>query len=164
MRFSKACITFLAWRIRGEFGADSWRIRGEFGADSWRIRGESVANLGQIRGESVANLGQIFGVRDERFCKFSLQITVRSMRALLKCDVLRPGCDFARPFGCRFSGHFWTPFLKYAGETICLYIGVSRDWDAGPDPFLGNFGHRFRPYFTGLENPSIDSALQKFLP
>jgi hypothetical protein len=30
MRFSKACITFLAWRIRGESGADSWRIRGRF--------------------------------------------------------------------------------------------------------------------------------------
>jgi len=56
-------------QIRGESGADSWRIRGEFGADSWRIR------------------GRFFGVRDERFCKFSLQITVRSMRALLKCDV-----------------------------------------------------------------------------
>jgi hypothetical protein len=67
--------------------ANLGQIRGESVANLGQIRGESVANLGQIRGESVANLGQIRGVRDERFCKFSLQITVRSMRALLKCDV-----------------------------------------------------------------------------
>jgi hypothetical protein len=54
-------------------------------------------------------------------------------------------------------------FFGPAGETICVYIGVSRDWDAGLDPFLVDFGSRFRPYFTGLENPSIDSAVQKFL-
>jgi hypothetical protein len=94
MRFSKACITFLAWRIwgrfvanpwqiRGEFGADSWGIRGEFGADSWRIWGRFVGDswrimrfskacitflAWRIRGESGADSwrirGRFFGVRD----------------------------------------------------------------------------------------------------
>jgi hypothetical protein len=33
MRFSKACITFLAGQIRGESVANLGQIRGEFGAD-----------------------------------------------------------------------------------------------------------------------------------
>ncbi len=74
------------------------------------------------------------------------------------------GIVTGRSHSQRFSEDFWTPFLGPTEAAICLYISVSDDRRAGRDPFLGNFGHRFRPYFTGLENPSIDSAVQKFLP
>jgi hypothetical protein len=64
----------------------------------------------------------------------------------------------------RFSEDFWTPFLKCAGETICLFHWVFWICGVGRNLFLVDFGPCFRPYFTAPKNTSIDSAVQKFLP
>jgi hypothetical protein len=62
---------------------------------------------------------------------------------------------------------FLTPILDLVFEVprarICVYIGVSCLRGVRPDLFLVDFRRCFRPYFTGLENPSIHSAVQKFL-
>jgi hypothetical protein len=48
-----------------------------------------------------------------------------------------------------FLGSIFTPFLRPAGETICLYMDVSGDWSAGRDPFSDHFWTVLLPMFSG---------------
>jgi hypothetical protein len=58
-------------------------------------------------------------------------------------------CNWTRDF----SGHFWTPFLRYAGAVICLYIGVSCLRGVGRDPFSDHFWTLLLPVFLGTLEP-----------
>ena len=55
---------------------------------------------------------------------------------------------FAKSIASSKTPIFWGPF--FTSKAIS-------------GPFLVDFGPRFRPYFRGLENPTIDSAAQKIL-